>query len=310
MTSDVDTRDKLIDRLCAGQSTAVAEAVRMAFEHNDVPTLIAPENVAINKTFEYGFPTTLGADYTFTGWTVTGGTRGKDWQANDLTSNPIAITFKEYGNYTIAANFRLPDGTTYSPSEMAVVHVPSDLNILGPGLHDTNPSLNREYCYYIKSPLPTGFKFERWEVYGNDYKIKSNSDPLKLNITFTKRGLFDISTIFKTPNGKQHISKITEFVPEPPDILMSRSFGEETIIEVWNPDDLTQQYEWEIYEYASYSARVHRILTDSPKLNFVMNNSTDIAYIRCRAIYNNPYVRYRYSAWCQDLPITIYQQRI
>jgi hypothetical protein len=124
MTSDVDTVEKWINKLCSGKATETANAIRTAFAHDDVPVIQGTNPSSINANATYTVPAeeNMPDNFTFNGWTVTpdsgytitGGT----------TSRDLTIKFTSSGTYTLTANFQLPDGTDYAATKSFTLKPP------------------------------------------------------------------------------------------------------------------------------------------------------------------------------------------
>lgn len=121
LTSDVDTVAKLINKLCVGKTTAVADMIRTAFEQNDVPIITGPDTPAFNTDEAYSVPASLGANFTFVEWTV-----DPDLTAsiNDDDERTTTIRFSAGGTYTITAHFSLSNNASHSVSKTVNVVAP------------------------------------------------------------------------------------------------------------------------------------------------------------------------------------------
>ncbi len=114
LTSDVDTRAKLIDKMCV-KYPAKVPLIRLAFDANDTmnPTLTGPDNPSLNSTQTYSVTpvTNLPTGVTFNEFTVSGTTTNRTFTVSGGT---LSIIFKTASLFTITAAYTLPDGSTYT----------------------------------------------------------------------------------------------------------------------------------------------------------------------------------------------------
>ncbi len=124
LTSDVDTVDKLINKLCVGKTTAVANMIRTAFAHNDVPVITGTATASLNTNLAYSVPDddNMAENFTaFNGWTVNPDTGGAT--INNRNNPNTTIRFNAAGTYTLSANYTL-SGNTYSATKTVTAVAP------------------------------------------------------------------------------------------------------------------------------------------------------------------------------------------
>ncbi len=180
LTSDVDTVDKLINKLCVGKSISVADAIRTAFDHNDVPTITGNMPTALNTFLPFSVQAVnnLGADFTaFNGWTV-------NPSSGVTISNPnspnTTIKFTSSGNYTLTANFTLSDNTNHAVTKVLTLAVPTP--VISANKHTMTSQST--VTFTVNSPQP-GATYE-WEV--NGIYLSENGSSITLPGSWAQMG--------------------------------------------------------------------------------------------------------------------------
>ena len=163
LTSDVDTVNRLINKLCSGKSTEVANAIRVAFAHNDVPVITGNNPSGLNVNATYSIPTAnnLANAFSFNGWTVSPSSGHST--TSGLNNRNLTIKFTAYGTYTLTANFRLPDGSNYSPTKTVTMAPPPPP---APIISADKSSVRQgDYVTFTVNSPQTGTTYQ-WEING------------------------------------------------------------------------------------------------------------------------------------------------
>ncbi len=127
---------------------------------------------------------------TFTGWTVSGGEYTTTGGLADIALN---INFSETAEYTLAANFLLPDGTSYARQKTVDV---KSLTITG-----SDPAIINTASVYNIPTLPSGITFNGWNISPNSGYVASGTTGDTLDIRFISTGIYTISAYFTLPDG-------------------------------------------------------------------------------------------------------------
>ncbi|MDR2912020.1 MAG: Ig-like domain-containing protein [Alistipes sp.] len=129
---------------------------------------ITGPTTASTTNITYSVPGTLPGNVTFNGWTVS--PNNNYTTTGGMAGRTLNIKFLATGNYTVTANFTLPNGTSYAPSKtVSVTGAPTITNVTwrsdgGPGV----PVSPGNYAYFTAVGDLTGATLEWTKGIGCD----------------------------------------------------------------------------------------------------------------------------------------------
>jgi hypothetical protein len=193
LTSDVDTREKLIEKMVTKYPTK-ASVIRMIFTFDGVPFISGSSSASAYINGTYRVPTSSSRGETFNGWTIS---PASYTATSDMNDGEITVNFHNEEIYTLTASYTLSDNTLYTVTK--TVSVSSTLKITGP----SSTMLDFSETYRVPTNLPNGVTFNNWiidsKLIGSDPFTPILDDQIFLDFDFVpvdSLSLFDPSILF------------------------------------------------------------------------------------------------------------------
>ena len=246
------------------------EIVDIIFDNPQTPVRInmndlitGQDNPKTNTLVQYSVPTAtstprLPTGVTFTGWDIAGGAH----TMMSLRTNPtLSISFQEAGQYTLTANFRLPDDTPGDNSDNPTHSVSKEIevNSFTIGINGQYRWQQNSFTTYTVPSLPAGVTFRGWNISPDTYTTSNGTAGTSLEIKFTATGQYTLAANFTLFDGTPYTATRTVTVGSavetpiisPPALLMSQGI---------NPAPGPTQIRWNIsvdnyYGYMTYEWR-------------------------------------------------------